>query len=943
MTFLSTLQQGEAFSLKFYATIDGLPYVLANFPCPTAWDTGGGVVSIDGEDYTWVEDGLRGRDIGQAGVEFDPRTGQLVSSVSNLEFRIPDDESNPALSPWFDYLARGLQRSDVSIASLAQPLAVADTTATLTTVTGWPSSGLAYIGLETVRYTGTGGGSGNDLTGLTRGAYRSPVLSHGSLEIDAYVIDTGAYVRTSPLRWQGRVVRLWLCAGDGDASGAFVPNGASIESTEDFEWTRGIVVGRDIIDGTLILRTDLAGLEQLLAEKILTRQPRARATTSPAPGVFMVQVDPASWAVNFEHEGGGHGRTVVANDNRLYAGAGFPVSEGLYSLTDIAAALKYTFNSKILPEVTGVQIIPTLTDDGEPRLRIIVRLTTTSSLTSYFGLGVNGGLPGNIWRQIGFTSDQWHEDSTSAGVDKTHVFNTDQAPPLFYMPEASAGLRTRIYYQPAPDSIPAFDPTPGWKDANGVEVDGYVRVEEEIFRFTADTAGPGGLRYLTIAARGQLRSYASKEIYVEDLSLSTGSEQEETPEVVQGFVIPNAFLTDALAYAIHSGSGVDGTNHSTHDRAWKGSGGNIHGDHVATSTFITSAFASRMRWDAVWAFEPMALRDLVKGELVLEQLALGASNENDGDGFRIRIVDMRDLMLHEQAGAQAVNDDDDIDDSGIEDVDDDSEAVNRVNVTTLWDAGADKPQAEKVPIISATWSEAFGPSSSIDLKVRALINAAGAQERLIGRVQRVFAQWGRPPHIVEIPFATFESWLWNPGKALSVTSSEIIDREEVGRGVTSRLVRVLKRDSVAGAVGEATSSRITCKVDRGMRFVAITPGAYCESVVSGSQYAVTAQRFRSADTGLKDIEDFDVGMYVRCYEPGDEGGAVEREITAIDIPNSRVTLASATGFVPFVIEYPQHDSANISAEQLRYASIASGTPPVLNLDGGGTEDPHRYQ
>jgi len=84
-------------------------------------------------------------------------------------------------------------------ATLTAETAHDDTTLLVDDTTGWPSSGVLYVGLERCTYTGT---TGTSFTGVTRGvpAYGySPSAPLG-----------WATVTDRPLQWPGRIVRLWV-------------------------------------------------------------------------------------------------------------------------------------------------------------------------------------------------------------------------------------------------------------------------------------------------------------------------------------------------------------------------------------------------------------------------------------------------------------------------------------------------------------------------------------------------------------------------------------------------------------------------------------------------------------------------------------------------------------------------------------------------------------
>lgn len=73
---------------------------------------------------------------------------------------------------------------DAANTTLNESLTASDTTITLTSVAGFPSSGEVLIESELIRYTGV---SGNDLTGCTRGMGGTTAATH-SLGVEAHEV-----------------------------------------------------------------------------------------------------------------------------------------------------------------------------------------------------------------------------------------------------------------------------------------------------------------------------------------------------------------------------------------------------------------------------------------------------------------------------------------------------------------------------------------------------------------------------------------------------------------------------------------------------------------------------------------------------------------------------------------------------------------------------------
>lgn len=93
---------------------------------------------------------------------------------------------------------------------LASDIGAADTSIPLGATTGFPTTGIAAIGRETITYGGIGGGS---LTSATRGKYGSSARSHSAPTEHPPLVSAGG-----PRHWQSRLATLWLCVLSADGA-----------------------------------------------------------------------------------------------------------------------------------------------------------------------------------------------------------------------------------------------------------------------------------------------------------------------------------------------------------------------------------------------------------------------------------------------------------------------------------------------------------------------------------------------------------------------------------------------------------------------------------------------------------------------------------------------------------------------------------------------------
>jgi hypothetical protein len=123
-------------------------------------------------------------------------------------------------------------------AELTQTVAWNDTEVHVDDVAGWPASGVLWLGLERVSYTGTVGGVDPHFTGCTRGTAGSLASTHVPGSVGGTATDL-------PRWWRGRQVRLY--ASPVAPSGAMT--GSSLEAEAAEVWRGTLDQGPDRVGG----------------------------------------------------------------------------------------------------------------------------------------------------------------------------------------------------------------------------------------------------------------------------------------------------------------------------------------------------------------------------------------------------------------------------------------------------------------------------------------------------------------------------------------------------------------------------------------------------------------------------------------------------------------------------------------------------------------------
>ena len=958
--------QGRTAAVRVYCTISGLDQCYANWgPCPTAWDAGGGTVTIGGETYTWNRSLEARNGFGQLSSTLDLKNGTVKSGVCSLRFRLPGTNVDASANDWLSKLARSPDRADVYHASLADDFEISDATLTVHDNSAWPASGTIYVGTETVTYSAKP--SATTFTIDARALFRSQEKTHLGRISTSSEIGSGMRISSNPVAWQGRIVRVWLCFGS-VADGAFTPYGATAESTSDMEWFRGIIADRRIAGNQMYVDIELASLDQLMNAEIGGRLPSSRAGIFSNQGAPQqsVWIDDTTNRLAFAiHSLYG---TFYADDDgsvtNVEAGNGIqlltdgapttPLPDGMYTLSELVPHVRYTINQWLTgtSDVTSVYMNANGTT-GKCDLKIAHRNTAS---TDPLGLEIvaDGGCPNNLWRAVGFTSNQLKTVDNSSEV-KEFVFESDKEVPYHYIAWAEAGTPARIYYEPLDTGAPAFDASPGWVTSKGGTVNGFVRVGEEIFEFSG-TGTTDGLPYLTIVdqATGSTSASPSRRVGVgnsiahEHRLAADIKEPDKTKfeEITQGFALTDVTAALAMLQALESGSGAASHN-GTYDKGPLGCGANVDSGQLSEAAFERADDRlSSHRFDFIAAFSPTRLRDFMNGELVLSQLGIGSQNRYDTvsaawSGYLIQPFDMLPPMLHELTNAIDVGVGEISREKEIGDDDHDDKIVTRIVVDTIWDHGAQKYLVKGLPITHRSFRDTYGETRDLKIGIKGIVGVERVVERLLDYAMPTFTMFGEPYRGLTIPMASLWPWGWSHGQILSVTHPLLVKRDAIGRGLTSRKMRLYDRSSILVGPdnGGSVFSEVRC-LENDVNLVGITPTMKVTALSAGTTYVVTQNHFRDACSLIDDTDDFELSDAVFCYEPGDEEHGVVRTISAKTA--TTVTLSSATGLgYPFYVTQVNYNHVSLTNRQSTYAYMAD-TDELLDLNGGGTDPAHRY-
>lgn len=951
----------------FYVMISGLPYVFGNLGCPEAWDTGGGVVSIDSEDYTWSQTLIVGDNFGAVSQKAEPKSGFGSAGNQTFEFKLTGGDA-PEDDLWLSLLTRYLYRSDEAATNLAADLTSALSGST-ETISVDDASAFAtseqdvHLGTECVRV----GSASNTSTTLhniaARGAYKSwPQERRVSTNALTETTNGGPYVATWPLVFEGRVVRLRMALGVHDPNGDWRPYRDGSGNPVVQEVYKGVVTAIREGGDTLSVNVETASVDQLLANKIATRLPTSKVTPLvEASGVNrggVVYVGPHNWYLSWEFvatDPASAPQNLAVTNKRLYTG-GADVAEGLYDIREVSQYIAETIKEYGIPQQDSSTYVygdhaGLIGSGAEARtqVRVFIRSPNIEDYDLWLIQGSNE-YP-TILRDLGFTNDVQMAIDV-AGTDRQQFFaNANEAPPAFRWPGLDQITPNRIYVDDMPDGAQDFLTSPGYVDDDGAAAGCVVLLSgpKELVKINgigSSSVGNKSYRYLSVGARGIYNTGEYK-----DYVLKYDPFSDKNCTVTQGIYLPNTSLHRALFYLWSGGSGTQGTLDATWDKGWAGSGLALPIDLLNEAEITAVAQRINAKRDQIWIGAETELRKWLASELLLEQLImLGRADFDTGAEYQLTWVETYPPLEYSDGTERSLDHSrlkTDFQGATIAVDRQENKIINAVKVRAGYNHATKKYSVE-INCDHVTSQQTWGVRERITLDVQTISGAADAGALANELAQRVFDRYAHPYDIIELDAAYAPTWAWQIGDVVSVTHEALPAIASPGRGWASEPTRLyVKRDYLFPRAG--TSSRLTMIRGgaMGARQSAWAPCALLTSVDNGGRtiWTVSAHEFSASDEAA-DLSYFQTDFYVLLWLRGTTTTA-NHTITAVDYDTNQVRFSSgvAAGFgsggdVVMMLAPYGNISASSDDDAKKFAYM-SAFDNVLN-DGSVNDRPYRY-
>lgn len=879
--------------LRFVLAIQGIPYLFLD-----------GEAVVDQLDQAWSAPGTKASrsytllphtldtsgGIRDVGPEISRRTSEV--SPSSMRLTLADEAPTVRLAEVF-----ATDRDGGKVATLTDNLeydtAGVGAAVDVDSTTGWPSSGLAYLGRETLYYPAVSANTlGTGANKATRDLLNDPALVNGTTYGDLEYLHrpdrpSGPRVIADyPRVWHGRWVSLRAIVVDpfGRAlgtsyGGAYtseiwrgVIRGTPRPSDDWHSW----VIETDSIDAALSTEVGIevprGTLMRLPGGKVANETGALNTGDYPSPeavpahfvqsGANHISITIAEWA-----DGDWHGTLTGQVELDV------SITAGVYSRDGLVAAVNAALDTALAAAVTATDLtaapVLTLRYDAATAQYVLRGEKAAGYLHQ---INVNWAAADSIGPMLGFDAMTLNDTLSTLG------FATGA--PYAEMAHYLSPTATGILYYPAPDEgLGTSAPSSGYARIGSKD-------EGEIVRYTSITSKTSifpGLYQLDVAERGALGTAARELRVYWDEGWKASADRVE---VVFGIGIDGTHPIEAIAQlAVSTGGG----HHGDYDVHGYRTAAALDPQHLDLSDLANAVASMPAPPIRLFLSEPVDLAELASD--LLRPYGRHLYARRRGGRYRIGVgwalpplesatataIGSSALDLYEPAQHR----------SGIDRV------VNAIRVSPTWDVMQEEEGDDEINAVDDDSVQDHGQKGRITWKlVGSTMSAIEAAPLVAGWAYQTFRRHGRPYDLLELQTGRL-GWTLSPGDTVEVTLATVPTLTGT-RGLTSRPCVVLQvahtwatPDGGTGPVG----STVLVAVEPEVRRSTYSPSARVSSYDAGTRTLTCSTSYLPDGEGLHDH--FEVGDRVIVFNEGDVSTRDARTIESVTAATIVLTVALA--------------------------------------------------
>lgn len=801
------------------------------------------------------------------------------------------------------------------------------------TISGWESTGFAYLGRETIYYpvinVGDFGTAGSKCT--------RDVFSIGdcdtSYTINANSNQSPRVITSKPTVWHGRYVQLYCFLVDRE--GRTMATNLDSMSREIF---RGVIQGPPVpdqsysrykincrsIDSVLHTSVGLEPVEAELVRVVGTKAENSAGNSYEFDGakdwvqwfyiseatrylhITLATTDDGATTYKIDLLGGlsvPHVLSAGAMIQAINVTANDAIQNG-GDFDDVSINLKI-HSGQNLKNKWWLSIESVLAKhhdwfDPDGQLHYIVWWDEPGSVGPL--LGMTGTKQGVLFHISGDMIDYQQGDSYLAGI--VGVKDTDI--PFFY--KGDFGLVGKT----APSS-------------------GFIRLGEEIIKYAAiETSGDSfieGMNVLTGCTRGYAQTKIEEhriEYGADGLTLSDrkdikfltyfASDDDNDDKGVSVFDI-------ILQLAISTGS----EHHGDYDTLDQYVGPAIAPGHFDLGSFehVKASMLDhehKVRW---WFDKPVKLMELISKWLTPMGLFLTARVNDSGD-YKIAVVEILPPLQAEALQHLAQVNIDATDPASWSTQD---QVINEVVCRYIWDTAKGSNTEDYVCIRDTDSISDYGTKGRLEWE---LLGYQWDYQTAIDQVHawaaRTFARFGRPFDLLQIS-TDRTGWLCRPGDLILISMAGPPNTDDGSREYNGRAARVLAANYRYHSPEGQPGAQLTVIIENVQRWASYVPSGTVASV-STVTLTLNANYFTDAEIGDTDASHFEMSDYVTIFNKGDmDPGNVDLR-SVISVTGNNIVINSALSNVTFdaartIITGQVWDQPNLADSQRDHAYIAT--------------------